>query len=886
MSWLDGLLHRLRTVLRPGAWSRELDEEIGLHLELDTLQGGDVELAGRRFGNRTWIREESRRMTWIGLLDAGWQDLRAAWRGVTRGPALTGLIVGTLALGLGVNAATFSLLDTLYLRPIPGVRDPGSLRAYWVKHFNTGDGTPFTSQALTYPMYRALAGSSGNPAGVALFTTDFGLRLGRAFGGPKLRGVYATANYFGVLGIEPVLGRLYTRAEDSMGHGAPVAVVSHSFWQRLGGGADVLGSTIEVGPESYTVIGVLPASFTGLDLQAADVWFPLAAMPAPTWLRGPWWESSYIYSFHAIERWRPGAAVHPVEDRGTWALRALERASSRRPDTLMTVLLGSALQSRGPGTPGTEHFIATRAGGVAAVVLVIAWANVINLLLARALTRRRELAVRLALGIPRVRLIRLLTLEAVLLSLLAAGAALALGWAGGSVLRSLLLPEVEWQSPPLDWRVAGFTFAIALGSGLLAGMVPALQSSRPALTEALKAGARGGGRRHSRLRSALVGLQAALVVTLLVGAGLFLESLRNVRSLDLGFDAGSLLFGSVEFEEGAEPAGPVMAQAAGEVERRLDRRPGIEAVARSSLAPMRGFSVMQFYSGADSAGSFPGAEATMMEVSPSFFQATGLELLRGQGFSAAEPGRREVVVNAAMARLFWPGLDPVGQCLRFGSRDSVCTPVVGVVENSRRSSIIEPEPKPQYYLPLGSGVSGSAGGTFIVRAAPGAGDAARRELLAELRQAFPAGYPTVRAMTQNLEQEYRPWRLGATLFAVFGLLALCVAVVGMYSAVSYDVRQRTHEFGIRVALGARIADLLALVVGEGVRTVALGVGLGIVLALAGGRLVAALLYGIGPRDPWILGGVSLTLLGVAALASLLPAWRAGRLDPVEALRDE
>lgn len=819
------------------------------------------------------------------------QDLAYAWRTTTRAPGVTAIVVVTLALGIGANAATFTVLDRLYLRPPGGIEDPASLRRVWVEHFRTGDGVPFRSQSMNYPMYQALTEVADDPTRLALFTTDYSLRLGKLRSDPKVRGVYASANYFSVLGVRPALGRFYTADEDRLGSGAPVAVVSHAFWRnRLGGDSSALGRTIVIGRDAYTVIGVADRRFTALDLQAADVWIPLASMPAPPWLDGPWWKSRNMYSFRAVQRVAPGGSDAAFERKATLAFRALNQASDgARADTLMNVFTGSIIEARGPGKPGKEMMISTRLGGVAVIVLLIAGANVINLLLARAVRRRREIAVRLALGVSRWRLVRMLTTETLLLAAMAAVAAVLVGWWGGTLLRALLMPEIEWADSTLDVRVVLFTGAVALVAGLIAGIIPAVQASNPALTSALKAGSRDGVRHRSMLRTALVATQAALSVMLLVGATLFVRSLRNVQSLDIGFDASRLLFGSVRFADGESPPSPVVGAGMREIAGRLEGRPGIDVVARAGMEPMQGFSFVTFYSGADSTGSFGRNVPTMSAVSPTFFQAAGIRVMRGRSFTGSDAASApaEVVVNDAMARLLWPGRDALGQCMRFEKHENPCYTVVGVVESVRRDRVIEAEPAPQFYLPLGNmPTPGWNGRTIVVRARPDAVAAAAAELRLALQRAFPAAEATVTPMTENLEPEYRPWRLGATLFTALGLLALVVALVGIYSTVSYGVTQRTHEFGVRIALGARIGDVLRQVVGEGVRTVAIGVALGIALALAAGRLVAALLYGIAPSDPVVLGLVAGTLLAVAALAAVVPAWRASRVDPITALRTE
>jgi predicted permease len=574
-------------------------------------------------------------------------------------------------------------------------------------------------------------------------------------------------------------------------------------------------------------------------------------------------------------------------------IRAFNRETRpARPDTLMNVHIGSIVEARGPAEPGQELRITTRLAGVAAIVLLIAWANVINLLLARAVDRRKEIAVRLALGVSRARLIRTLMLEAGLLALAATAVALLAGWGGGLALRALLTPGVEWAFPALDWRIALFTGLVALTSGFVAGLLPAVQASRPVLTSALKSGARDGVRQRSRLRTGLVAIQAALSVTLLVGAALFVQSLRNVRALDIGFDPDRLVFASVGFLEGEAPPAPVLAAALRDAASRLASRPGVEAVARAGMEPMRGFGVKQFFADEFELVSFSSSDIGtpfMAPVTPSYFEAVGLRFLQGRSMAGGDVdgGPAEVVVNEAMARLVWPGRDPLGRCMRFDKRENPCYTVVGVVENARWGYVIEPEPKPQYYLPLGN-LPGqeSTGGTLLVRAGPGMARQITADVRAALTNVFPEGDVQVRRMLENLEPEYRPWRLGATLFTAFGGLALLVAVIGIYSTVSYGVSQRTHEFGVRVALGARRADVLRLVVGEGLRTVAIGAALGIALALAAGRLISAMLYGVRPGEPLALLLVSGLLLSVAALAATVPAWRAGRIDPMVALRTE
>ena len=889
MSWIDGLRYRVQTLLHPGAHDRDLDAEMRFHAELDAANERDPAGTAKRFGNRSYYREEVRRLTWLGSVDEVRQDVNYAWRTTRRSPGFTAVVVLTLALGIGANASVFSVLDRIYLRTPGGVSDPWSLRRTWIEYFRTSTGVPFKSQPISYGTYEAITRATGTRRQSALYLTDFALRLGKHPTDPNVGVVYATSNYFEVLGIRPALGRFYGTDEDRLGSGASVAVVSHAFWKnRLHGDPAALGRTIPIGKNVYTVIGVADPRFTGLELRASEVWIPLASMPEPGWDQNPWWTHDNMTWFTIVRRGSPTLADAEYPRRATAAVRDLNRALGARGDTLSTVWTGPIIEARGPATPGKEMIVSTRLGGVAAIVLLIAAANVINLLLARATSRRREIALRLALGVSRGRLIRMLTTETLLLATLAGAAGLFATWWGASLLRALIMPDVPWTDRAVDSRVAAFTLGVTLIAGLVAGVIPAIQASNPRLTNALTAGGRTGTRHRSRLRSALVITQSALSVTLLVGAALFVRSLRNVQSLDTGFDVNQLFFGRVEFMDGEEPSRPVLGAAMRDVAARLRGRPGIEAIARASWEPMRGIGFLDFFAGADSNGSFGRRSPTMSAVSPTFFKTVGLRLVRGRTFLGedAEHTASEVVVNDAMAKLVWPGRDPIGECLRFKKHDNPCFTVVGVVETARLTNVIENEPAGQFYIPLGSSTTTSSGATIIVRARSGQVAAASAELVQALRREFPNAATTVTSMTANLEPEYRPWRLGASLFTGLGILAMIVAVIGIYGTVSYDVTQRTHEFGVRVALGAQVADVVRQVLGEGLRTVFVGVAVGIVLALAAGRLIAAMLYGIAPRNPVVLALVSAVLLGAAAVAALVPAWRAARADPLTALRAE
>lgn len=821
----------------------------------------------------------------------GWRDDAAyGIRSLRRTPAVTLTIIVTLALGLGMNAAMFSFLDQVFARAPGGVVRPESFRRlWWVQRFGEAQVPTFWS-GFDYPGYRAVTEAVGDRARTTLYLEPQKMRLGGGENPPQGQVVFAGAGYFELLGIRSEVGRLFSPEENRLGADIYVAVVSDAYWHHeLGGDSSAIGRRLTVENQPYTIVGITQHDFTGLDLDATDIWLPLGSFTAPWIGKEVWWQSPNVNGFQVMLQPKPGISDRQIDDRATLALRTYYEAAPepwRRPmDSVNVARLGSIIAARGPGEKEQEVRVATRLAGVAAIVLIIACANVINLLLARAVGRRREIAVRLALGISRSRLVRLLVVESVMLALVAAAAAMLAAQWGGSLLRSLLLPDVHWATSAVNWHVAGLAIGLGLVAGIVAGLVPALQASRPDLTVALRGGARDGASPRSRLRSTLVVAQAALSVMLLAGAALFVKSLQNVHDLNIGFAADQLVFGSVSFDVRDSLRDQQIKPTIENIARRLRSMGGVERVALAGMEPMYGLAFVDWFTDK----RFPKGKTpttTFSAVSPEYFAATGLRVIRGSGFpnvpGAAMP--RVMVINDAMAKAIWPGENPVGRCMRFEKEDAPCYTITGVVETARRDQLIE-DPKAQFYLPIDNmPFRGWAEPTLIVRAAPDHISQIEGEIRREIKRAWPAAIPKVTRMADALERQYRPWRLGATLFTTFGLLALIIAAVGIFSTVSYGVSQRTHEFGVRVALGARTSDVVGLVIGGGLRTVAVGVVIGIGLALAGGRLIESLLYGIKPSSPAVIVIVAAILLGVSAIAAFAPAWRAARVDPVNALR--
>jgi putative ABC transport system permease protein len=894
MSWIDGLKHRARTLFNPGAYDREMDDEIRHHIDLGAQAEGDGDAARRRFGNRTYHKEEARGATWLSWLDVLQQDARYAWRSLSRSPAFTLTVVLTLALGIGANGAMFSFLDRMFVRPPDGVVRPAELRRLWV------DGTAGWAgrqryAAISYPTLQAAREAAGETAEVALHFPAGRFFIGRDRTPPGLMGEYATSNLFKVLGVKPALGRFFAPDEDVMGAGTQVVVLSHDLWSgRFKADSGILGTTLELGLRKFTVIGVASREFRGADVQAADLWLPLATFVGRQQQGREWWQGRTTYGAKAILRVTPQFDETRFLARATTTMRRTEL--ERDPvygDSLYAAKLGPIVEARGPGNLSQDVVMATRLGGVALIVLVIAFANVVGLLLARAITRQREIALRLALGISRGRLVRLLTTETVLLSLAAAAAALVASAWGGGVLRALLLPNINWRDSVVDGRVVFFTIGVALLAGLLAGIVPALQATSVSLG-AIKDVNVGNATRAAKLRSTFVVAQAAFSVVLVVTGVLFVRSLQNVLAIPLGVDSDRLLFATVGFEAGEAPPDSVLSMNARMLRPRIESRPGVEGVARAQSAPMRGYSYIGAFIDGDTLKQFGGQGASALAVSRNYFQVTGLEFRSGETFNGDDEtsASRQIVVNTRMARLYWPGRDAIGQCLHLGTATSPCHYVVGVVEQQPRMNVIESE-QAQYYLPIGSIISYGrgvdrpwTGSSLVVRARPEAQASVSAELRTILKETYPLGYPSVTPMNANLASEYRPWRVGARLFGWMGALALLVALVGIYSSVAYSVNRRTREFGVRIALGARVRDVVNQVVGEGLRTVTIGVVLGVILSLAAGKLLASMLFGVEPDDVSAMLLSACSMLLIAGAAAVIPAWRAARVDPVTALRAE
>lgn len=862
-------------------------------------------------------------------MDSILHDLRYAIRGLFRSPGFTLAVVATLALGIGANTTMFGVVDTLLLKPPAGVRDAQRVARVYFRLGGTvvtiGGGSS-TSPSTAFPAYEALR-SVRAFSQVAGFT-DGQVSAGLGAEARPLRVRAVTASYFPLLGARPALGRFFDSTEDRL-DGTPVAVVSHTYWMRqMGGAPDVLRRTLAIGPFVYSVVGVAPAGFTGAELDEPDVWLPvrqaapvLAGAEALTSWNWMWVqiiarlapgatsataaaEAQVVYdraqaagggaTFFAGPRGTPG----PGARRGGPPSGAGPRAAPQRPQTV--VLLGPIQAARGPEM-SSDAKVALWVGFVALAVLLVACANVGNLLLARGLRRRTELAVRAGLGAGRGRLVRQLLVECVVLALVGGVAGLLVALWGGAAVSAFLLPRVAGGASLLDPRVLAFTVLVALITGVVAGIAPAWQASRTDIAAALRFGGRDLGATRGRLRSALLATQVALTLVLLVGAGLFVRSLRHAQTLDYGLDLEHLLMAGVQ-QRGANvsvsrqttapsPEGPVDAQSALylRMRERIRANPAVASADAMAGTPYQSAMIISIrVSGRDTLPRIAGGGPFLMVATPTYFATVGTQILQGRGFTDADvKGSMPVaVVGQSFARFAWPGRDPIGQCIIIGREGpDTCIQVVGVASDVRNLSVTRATTM-TWYLAYEQHLVQMPLDGLVMRSRGPAGSVVGQVQHALQMSEPDLPYVRVRSLTERIAPQWRSWRLGATMLSAFGLLALVIASLGLYGVTAYGVTQRTQEIGVRVALGAGRGDVVGLAVSQALRATGIGAVVGVALAFALGRAVSSLLFGVKPADPVAVVGAIVLLLAVAALAAYLPARRAARIDPMVALRYE
>lgn len=886
MSLFHGLLHRIRTRIAPARYAREREEELRIHQRMERTRDAVRHQAWPSSApdvphpDQELVPVLPRVMDWIR------QDLVHAARGLIRTPGFTAMIVVTLALGVGANAAVFSLVGDVFAPP-PGVDQEDALRRLYLESpVNAAENqASAASPTFNYPSFRAVEEAVGAAGALAAWTpsAERTFRVGETE--LPVRASWVTHDFFEVLGVHPERGRLLGSSELRIEVPTPVAVISHGLWERVfAGDPGVIGETIGFEGTVYTIVGVTAEGFVGLDFSLTEIFLPINTFPGSSVRPDlPWYEWGGGY-LRVVARLQDGLDDGSLSARATAGFQRQPPIPYYSFDSTAAVVAGPIVEAKGPSVLDEGIPISTRLAGVTLMVLLIASANVASLLLVRAMRRRREIAVRIAIGISRERLIAQLLAESLVLALLAGSAAVALAAWAGELLRRLLMPAVQWANPALDTRTLAVVGVTVAATGLFAGLLPILSSRMMALAGALKADQRAGGARHSLTRTALLSAQIAFSIVLLVGAALFVRSLGQIDALPLGYEVDELIRVTV-------PTAPIRARPGGieEAAARIASLPGVARVALTSSEPLAGYESQSVYlPGREEPLQLASQEPTYNQVSPEFFETSGIDIIAGRGFSAGDSpppstslyaSASVAIVNETMAQSFWPGETPIGRCLAMGAPDSACTEIVGISENFRLTEVIE-EPKAQFFVPLGSEHARS----ILIRMERGASDnTIARETLTALEAVFGPSAFRVGPLSDALAPQLRPWRLGAQLFTGFGFLAVLVTVFGVYSVTSYTVSQRTHEMGVRIALGARTHDILRLVLAQGLTIIGIGIVLGVTVALSLGRLVEPLLYGVTPRDPMAIAAASVLLIVVGTAACVVPARRAGKVDPVRAL---
>ncbi len=809
------------------------------------------------------------------------QDLRYALRTLTRSPGFSAAVVACFALGIGANTTIFGVVDTLFFRPPAQVQDPNRIVRVYVTRTSAPFGR-YTSSTTSFAKYVDLRDGVRSFSDLAAYYST-SLSLGQGASARSIRGGVVTHTFFPLLGVRPALGRFFSADEDRVGDGAHVAVLDYDFWRSAySGDSSVLGRTLTFSSGVYTIIGVAPGGFTGVELNRVDVWLPITTADPELsgrdhlLSRGSYW-------LRIVGRLRPSATVTGAAAEATSVYRHANADESGGPTA--TVTLGPIQWARGPEIP-QDAKVSVWLTAVSAIVLLIACANVANLLLARAVQRKREIAVRMAMGAARWQLVRQLLVESVAYAVLGALGAVVLSLWLAPMIHRLLLSDVAFADT-FNARVLAFTAAATMVVGIVSGLVPALQATRRDLSNDLKAGEREGPLPRSPVRASLLVGQTALTLVLVVGAGLFAVSLRKVLGLDLGLEAEKVLLASANLA-GMEFKKADIDGLYDRMRARIQGLPGVESASLSIGHPFGAFFGYSFsVPGHDSIPRIADGGPYIYLVTPDYFRTLGMTIRGGRGFTPAdrEGAPRVAVVSEMMARLVWPGEDALGKCLKVGN-DSACTEVVGIAANTRRWRLL-PDTTMQFYVPLEQHRDFFSPVTALLIRTAGPAEAmipvVRREL-----QATAANLPYihVQPLTSTFDWQVRPFRLGATMFGLFAALAVLLAALGLYGVLAYTVTRRTHEIGVRVSLGAETEDVLRLVVAQGVRIAAIGVLIGGVGAVLGGRALSSLLYGVSPSNMVVLGGSAVIMLAVSGLASYLPARRATRVDPMVALRYE
>ena len=884
--WWTVLLLRLRTMFKRRRVDEELDTELRFHLEQQTQENIALgmsaaaarESALRRLGGVTQIQEQCRDMRRTNYLDDFLLDLRYAARTLAKSPGFGVVMILTLGLSIGANSAIFSVIDGVLLKRLPYPDQKRIVRIFYShKDFPSFPMNPFD--------FRDIRSRNHSFEAIAAFSHR-DLQLSGQGQPVRLSGFQVTSGYFSVLGIRPERGREFEEKDEQKGNGS-VVILSDRIWRsEFAAAPDIIGRKVTLDNQPFIVLGVMPpgTAHPGNEYQpvaygdTVDVWWPFTFDGNPA-RRG----SHYV---EGIGRLKPG--VTPEQGQGE--LNTLMAQLTREYPEAHTGWSIFAVPLHREIVGSSQRMLLVLLGAVA-LVLLIACANAANLMLARAASRQREIAVRSALGAPRSRLIRQMLTESMFIALLGGGLGVALAAVCVKVLVSLLpagFPRAD--AIHLNPAVFAFTFLVAIGTGLLFGIAPALQTSRSDPQLNLREGGRGatGSVRHHRLRSVLVATEVSLACVLLVGAGLMLRSFVNLLREDPGFQPEHVLTASLSLPQADYKTDDAASHFYDQLLRNLSSAPGVSAAGAGSDVPWTGY---DDNAGFDIEGRQPGEDfhGRYHAASPDYFRALGMPLVRGRFFTEADKkdATPALIINEAMARRYWPGVDALGRRITFQTSPKekdwmTIVGIVGDVKDQADSSHTEPA----FWWPVVQQPFASPTTSIAVRAK---GDAS--ELAGVVRDEVHKLDPTlavadVRLMDNIADASVSTPRFAFFLIGLFAGLAIVLAAIGIYGVISYSVTQRAHELGLRVALGAQRWDVLRLVLSEGMRLAMGGVVVGVICALALARAMRSLIYEVGAADPLTFSLVALLVVGVALLACYLPARRAMLADPVVALRSE
>ncbi len=858
-----------------------MDDELRAYLEAsveEKMRSGHTSDAAmrearREIGSAEAAKEHVRAAGWEHLLESIWQDLRYAVRAMRRSPGFSAVAILTLALGIGANTAIFSVVNAVLLRPLPY---PHPERLVFVRGISPFRNEPHMRVHMEPADWLSQHRSFEN---TAIYVSGE-VNLAGADHPERVKAVEVSNGFFSVLGIAP-LGRPF-RPEESITGRDQVAILSSELCGRFGAAQDVIGRTVTVNGKPLTVIGVMPDGFHFPGRM--QIWLPLPLPWSPD--KDGVVTTAAIYAT-TVARLRPGVTLAQAQDEAiTAAVQPPGDLQDARSSVQVTRIDAALLSSFRP--------VLILLLGAVALVLLIACADVANLLLTRAVLRRKEIALRAALGASRARLVRQNLTESILLAVLAAAAGLFLAEWSLRALRILIPPNMVLSGQiQLNGRVLAFTLGISLVSGILFGLFPALHSFRLDLNQSLKEAGTGLSADRGllgRARSVLAVSEVALALTLLIGAGLVLRSFSRLSAVNPGFHIERVLTSRISLGESLYRQAEKRAQFYAEALRHTAALPGVRDVSFASDLPLSGAvsAAFQFDVKEKNPGRATGDAqlALYNAVSPDYFRVMGIPMLAGRAFTEADRSGapKVVIVSESLAKAYWPGENPLGKHVSMSPEPtSDWMEVVGVAGDTRHFSPAA-EPSEELYTPLQQ--EPPLGAYLIVRSAgdPATISGALRGAIAAVDSNEPVS--ELLTMQQRLSTSISPQRFRTILLSIFAALALVLSAAGIFGVISYWATQRTREIGIRMALGAKRSDVLRLVLGQGMRLTAIGVGLGLAAAFAFSRFIASLLFGVGPDDPLTFAGVTLVLASVSAFACWIPALRAAKVDPIVALRHD